>query len=221
MEVLFMVKMAACVLTGILSGCVSGVIVHELGHLAAGLISGYEFVSIRFFNLKAVGINKRLILKISKAPTQGQCIMRPRTSRSDPAFLISGGPAANLILGACLTVAACFQLVAGVKGQVMKEALPGCVTAGAGGINLAFGLISLMRSYAYCDGSTLKEVLRTENGKELYNCLMNIYAELEEGKTVGELDDSLFYTDLPENVRPDPLGSLAEEIAFFKERRNV
>ena len=44
-------------------GLVFHVFIHELGHLIAGKMSGYSFVSIRFFNFAIVNKNGKLISK--------------------------------------------------------------------------------------------------------------------------------------------------------------
>ena len=59
-------------------GIVFHVFIHELGHLIAGRMSGYGFVSIRFFNFTIINKNGKLIRKKFKiVGTFGQCLMSP------------------------------------------------------------------------------------------------------------------------------------------------
>ena len=52
------------------------VIIHECGHLIFGLLSGYQFLSIRFYNFMWVKRNDKIVFKINKVPgTLGQCLM--------------------------------------------------------------------------------------------------------------------------------------------------
>ena len=59
-------------------GIILHVFVHEVGHLIAGKMSGYDFVSIRFFNLTFIKKDGKLIRKKFKIlGTLGQCLMSP------------------------------------------------------------------------------------------------------------------------------------------------
>lgn len=54
------------------------IIVHELGHLFFGLITGYKFLSFRIANLMIIKKDNKLKLcKMSISGTGGQCIMSP------------------------------------------------------------------------------------------------------------------------------------------------
>jgi len=79
------------------------IIVHEAGHLAGGLLSGYHFVSFRIARIMIKKENDQLKLKRYSLPgTAGQCLMAPPAGDMDnfPYFLYNiGGAAANLIFG--------------------------------------------------------------------------------------------------------------------------
>lgn len=77
------------------------IFIHEVGHMVCGLMSGYEFVSIRFFGLMIMKENGKLVRKKhSIAGTGGQCIMTPpRTDGTSPTQLFNwGGCIANIIV---------------------------------------------------------------------------------------------------------------------------
>lgn len=77
------------------------IFIHETGHMVCGLISGYRFSSIRFFNLMLVKLDGKIrIKKHSIANTAGQCLMTPpRTDGTSPVCLYNwGGCLANVLL---------------------------------------------------------------------------------------------------------------------------
>lgn len=54
------------------------IVIHELGHLVSGLLSGYKFVSLRVFNLTFIRIDGETRVKKFTIPgTGGQCAMSP------------------------------------------------------------------------------------------------------------------------------------------------
>jgi len=53
------------------------VIIHELGHLVFGLLTGYNFVSFRIGSLMIIKKDKLSLKKLSLAGTLGQCLMAP------------------------------------------------------------------------------------------------------------------------------------------------
>ena len=76
------------------------IFIHELGHMVCGLMSGYEFISIRFFGFMIMKENGKLVKKkYSIAGTGGQCIMIPPiTDGTSPTQLFNwGGCIANVI----------------------------------------------------------------------------------------------------------------------------
>ena len=91
-------------LTGIASLIVSVcvlTVLHEAGHLAAGLMSGYGFVSFRIFNLTVIKDDGKIrIKKFNVAGTGGQCLMSPPDlpiEKIPTTAYNAGGVAANLI----------------------------------------------------------------------------------------------------------------------------
>ncbi len=66
------------VIVTILASVLFSIVTHELGHLIAGLLTGYRFVSFRIFSfmlIKAEG--KWKIRRMSVPGTGGQCLMAP------------------------------------------------------------------------------------------------------------------------------------------------
>lgn len=62
----------------LVAGYILNIILHELGHMIAGLISGYKFCSFRIFNVTWVVEEGKIKKKIfSIQGTAGQCLMIP------------------------------------------------------------------------------------------------------------------------------------------------
>lgn len=104
-----LLEMAGAALAGIVAFVVSLLFlipVHELGHLVAGLLSGYKFVSFRVLNYTFIRINgKTEVKKYSVAGTAGQCLLTPPERDIDKisaSWYNAGGIMANLL---CLFVA--------------------------------------------------------------------------------------------------------------------
>lgn len=76
--------------------------IHEAGHLVAGIMSGYKFVSFRIFNYTIIRINGKLCVKKYAVPgTGGQCLLSPpdKPIESIPiAWYNIGGVVANLLV---------------------------------------------------------------------------------------------------------------------------
>lgn len=77
------------------------IIIHEVGHLIFGVLTGYDFISFRIFSITILFQDKRL--RLSKniiSGTAGQCIMTPSFNESVdiPYFWYNaGGVIANLL----------------------------------------------------------------------------------------------------------------------------
>ena len=157
---------------GIIAGIILTVPVHEAGHLVSGLITGYRFSAIGILGLylyrdsSGVGLRRR-----SDSPI-GQCIMRPDRPDRTPVLFVSGGILANLFIGAIFTWL-------GVRTVSIDRT---AVCLSIGGIMAALGILNAIPLSRTNDASTFMELLRYEGAGRLYNRLMCIYSELEEGR---------------------------------------
>lgn len=83
------------------------VIIHELGHLCFGKLTGYKFVSFRIGNFMIIKKDKLEFKKLSIAGTLGQCLMAPPALENDriPYILYNlGGSLFNLISSIILLI---------------------------------------------------------------------------------------------------------------------
>lgn len=96
------------------------IVLHEAGHLLAGLCSGYSFVSFRVGSLMLLRRDGRLQLKrYSLAGTAGQCLMKP------PAWTEHGIPVRLYNLGGILVNAVCMLLCLIPALLIPSDTLPG------------------------------------------------------------------------------------------------
>ncbi|MDE6106761.1 MAG: hypothetical protein K2F84_06670, partial [Bacteroidales bacterium] len=90
------------------------IMLHEAGHLAFGLMSGYRFVSFRILNLTFIKLDGHLRVKrFSVAGTGGQCLLTPpdKPLSEIPTFWYNaGGVAANLLALLLVAPLLCLEL---------------------------------------------------------------------------------------------------------------
>ena len=111
-------QMVLLLLIAVYLGLLVHIVLHEGGHLAAGLATGYSFVSFRIGSIMLQKKEGRLrVCRYQLAGTGGQCLLAPPPWREDgfPALLYNlGGPLANLV-----TAALC-----GLGAWLLAEAAP-------------------------------------------------------------------------------------------------
>lgn len=132
---------------GLYGGMLIQTIVHELGHLAFGLATGYKFSSFRIGSLMLKMENGKLKLcKFSLAGTGGQCLMSPPdlVDGKLPVFLFNyGGCINNLIISALFCINAYVHREAPVEFIIyLCIIVMGIATALTNGIPMQVGPIS-------------------------------------------------------------------------------
>lgn len=107
-----LLEMAGVILFSVLSFLLAlllHVIFHEGGHLLAGLLTGYKFISFRIFNITFINSGGKIAIKRFKiAGTGGQCLLSPPekpVEEVNATWYNAGGFLANLLLsGAALYI---------------------------------------------------------------------------------------------------------------------
>ena len=166
------IKLIIEIFLGIIAGIILTVPIHEIGHLVGGLITGYRFSSIGILGLylyrdqSGFGFRRR-----ADAPI-GQCIMRPDRPDRTPVLFVSGGILANLLAGAV------FTRLGVMAGSIERSA----VFLSIGGIMAALGILNAIPLSRTNDAATFRELIRYDGAGRLYNRLMCVYSELEEGR---------------------------------------
>jgi hypothetical protein len=113
-------------------------IVHELGHLLCGLLTGYRFLSFRLLYFTWVREGGRIkVTRQKDTVVSGQCLMVPPRAEGCPVALYNlGGGFANLLLaGICLVAMLAANGIDSLVGLVF---LVGVV------VNIFQGLINLL-----------------------------------------------------------------------------
>lgn len=96
------------------------IIIHEGGHLVAGLLTGYRFVSFRIFSLTLIRKDGRYQWRnYSLGGTGGQCLMAPPLrplEEIDTRWYNLGGVLANIVVSTlALVFMLCFDLLVGQR----------------------------------------------------------------------------------------------------------
>lgn len=122
-------------------------VVHEAGHLAFGLMTGYRFSSFRIGSMMWLKENGRMVRKrFSLAGTGGQCLMAPPEPDGEgmiPVVLYNlGGSIMNLIFGAvCMGLRALWSAAPAWNAFWTIMALVGLGTALVNGVPMRLGTV--------------------------------------------------------------------------------
>lgn len=154
---------------------ISGIVIHELGHLIAGLITGYHFYFIGLFGVYIIKDDKHWRFLYRRKTPIGQCMMYHENINKCPLPLIAGGITANIfmaVLGMLLSLM--------IRGFVLKLLFTASCMA-----NLSLVFLNVFGSET-CDGRTLKEVISYKSGR-LYNEIMLIYHYIGDNADYGNI----------------------------------
>lgn len=157
------------------------ILLHEAGHLVAGLMTGYRFVSFRIASFTLVRDEAGLHVRRFSIPgTAGQCLMMPPQDIDRPPFVLYnlGGVMGNVLLsaGALVFGNGLFWTMFGAVGLLL-----GFVN----GIPLKLGGIPN-------DGYNLLVMLRQPAARRAFAAQLRINGLLSEGKRLRELPSELF-----------------------------
>ena len=161
--------------------------IHETGHMICGLISGYEFGSIRFFSLMFVKEEGKLrVKKLSIAGTGGQCLMiPPAMDGTSPVSLYNwGGCLANVVTSVIsILIALLFNEMNIIKLVLIIFAFVGICTAIMNGVPLK--TISN-------DGYNALTLKKRKAARIAFEKSMFILKELSDGKRMKDMSKDLF-----------------------------
>lgn len=158
------------------------ILLHEAGHMVAGLLTGYRFVSFRIGSWTLVRTGGQWALRRFSIPgTAGQCLMMPPQHVAHPPFVCYnlGGALANLLCAAAgFAWGGTFGVIFGALGLVI--ALVNVVPLDAGVPN---------------DGYNLYVLLRSKAARRAFAAQLSVNGLLSEGKRPRELPDALYALD--------------------------
>ena len=133
-------------LLGMLVAILSHTVIHELGHLVFGFLTGYRFCSFRVGRLMLVKVDGRLRLKrLSLTGTGGQCLMLPppmKNGKIPVALYNLGGSLLNFTVALlCLGVFLLLPWVAVLSESLLMSAVIGFAYALSNGIPMRMGYV--------------------------------------------------------------------------------
>ena len=182
-------------------------IVHEAGHLAFGLVTGYEFSSFRIGSLMFIKEDGKMKLrKFSIAGTAGQCLMSP------PDLVDGKMPVALYNMGGCifnLILSALFGAIAYVRRENPIEfivyvavAVIGVVFALTNGIPMMVGPISN-------DGHNAFSLGKNPKAMHAFWLQLKINNEQSKGMRLREMPKSWFPVPADEDMDNGLVAALA------------
>lgn len=160
-------------------------IIHEIGHLIFGLITGFRFSSFRVFNKVLIKKNGRFMLKAySSKGSMGQCLMLPPKiieGRKPYGLYNLGGVILNFISG-------CFFIFITLSGFNIASYIR-IFALFMGYFGTGFALMNglPLRALKNNDGNNYLSFKKHKQSLNSYYILLDLLGKLEDGKTYGEL----------------------------------
>ena len=177
---------------GIIVGIISlpfVIVIHELGHLLFGKLSGYQFISLRLV-LFQWARDKDGKIKFTRATSLfgvgGQCLMNPTGEEKDFRYKLYnlGGSLANIITGVI------FLIPIFLFGHILARWL---FIAGAVSVFMALANLIPSASGGFPnDGRNVKEAKKSEDAKNGFFRMLKANGEMALGKHLSDFDEDFF-----------------------------
>ena len=183
------------------------IIIHEAGHLIAGLASGYRFSSFRIFSFMLVKLEGKLKLKRMRIMgTAGQCLLIPPPLKDGeiPVILYNMGGAAINILSALIFLSTSFLIEPYTVLWIflIELVVTGVIFALSNGIP--------MRSAAVDnDGYNALSLKKNKEAMRAFWITMMINAENADGKRLKDMPEEWFIMPAEEHMGNSMIASLA------------
>ncbi|KIR01370.1 hypothetical protein P261_00184 [Lachnospiraceae bacterium TWA4] len=164
------------------------IVLHEGGHLIAGLLTGYEFVSFRIGNFAVIkGTDGRLHLKkMMVLGTAGQCLLAPPKVKTDEypykLYHLSGG-LINIIIG---LLGLLFGLAVAPKGSLAEFFLLEFAILGLG-----LGISNLLPFTRGVDGANLYELMHSKQARKCMYLVLEVNARLTVANSLDDIPSKL------------------------------
>ena len=166
------------------------IIIHEGGHLVAGLLTGYRFVSFRIFSLTLIRKDGRYQWRnFSLGGTGGQCLMAPPLrplEEIDTRWYNLGGVLANVVVSTlALVLLLCFDLPDWAEIFLMTLTFFGYLLALINGIPMKLSGVNN-------DGYNLLFLEKTPDDKRRLCQMLEANANIQNGIQPKEMPDEMF-----------------------------
>ncbi len=186
----------AWMLLAVLLAAVLNIVIHEGGHLVAGLLTGYKFVSFRFFNWTLIRKDGRLLWRnFELEGTGGQCLMAPPDKpleEIDTRWYNAGGVLANAFITLIAIVLIWFlDLPSWLNILLGMMALFGIFGVLTNGIPMKLGGVAN-------DGYNLLQLEKDLAAKQSFCNVLEFNARNQGGEMYSQMPERLF------NI-PDPI----------------
>lgn len=186
----------AWMLLAALLAAVLNIVIHEGGHLVAGLLTGYKFVSFRFFNWTLIRKDGRLQWRnFELEGTGGQCLMAPPDKpleEIDTRWYNAGGVLANAVITLIAIVLIwSLDLPSWLNILLGMMALFGLFGALTNGIPMKLGGVAN-------DGYNLLQLEKDLPAKQSFCNVLEFNARNQGGEMYSQMPERLF------NI-PDPI----------------
>ncbi len=161
------------------------ILIHELGHLLFGLVTGYRFLHIEILGFSVEHIGGALRIRKYKNTAVGQCMMYSEDEKKNPLLLVCGGLIFNLAFGI-----AAFAMAAAVNGLIVR-----LILLVLGSINLSVALTNMFLGSETSDGKVFGELAfgkRKPERRILYNRILRIAVYLRKGSSYRDMPGNLF-----------------------------
>lgn len=180
------------------------IIIHELGHLFFGLLSGYGFSSFRIGSLMLIRENNKMkVKKYSLAGTGGQCLMSPPKEDNMPYILyFLGGAILNLlsaVISSIILFLTGFQFIPVV---LITFCLIGILYAVINGLPIKTSLVATDGYYAF----SIKN--NSEKLKALWTQL-EVANQTAKGICIKDMPEEWFYIPSKEKLKDSLMVSVA------------
>ncbi len=186
----------AWMLVAALIAAILNIILHEGGHLVAGLLTGYKFVSYRFFNWTLIRKDGRLRWRnFELAGTGGQCLMSPPDKpleEIDTRLYNAGGVLTQFIISLLsILLIWALDLPKWLDMLLVMMAIFGILGVLTNGIPMKLGGVAN-------DGYNLLKLEKDMAAKQSFCNVLELNARNQGGESYGEMPERLF------NI-PDPI----------------
>ena len=171
------------------------IVLHEGGHLVAGLLTGYRFVSFRFFNFTLISKDGHLRWRnFELAGTGGQCLLAPPNKpidQIDTRWYNAGGVLANILITAVsLLLIWAFDLPQLLDELLGTMAVVGVLVALMNGIPMKLGGVAN-------DGLNLFQLEKDIPSKQCFCNILDVNGRNQEGESYADMPERLFTLPQP------------------------
>lgn len=210
----FLITYVVLILTVIIAFVLQNII-HELGHLVAGLISGYSFSSFRVGALMLIKENGTLHLRLhSLAGTGGQCLMIPPERDENgnyPVMLYNlGGVIFN-----CLSLPVFGTFAALLHGEHTVWFVFFSMLVFTGALNAIVNGIPMRLSAVNNDGSNIVELRGSAEARKVFYNQFRMIDLMGRDTRLRDMPSDVFY--MPDDLSLD--NSITVSGAVFYENR--